>query len=389
MPARIAGTIVADENIPCVEEFFGDFGDVRLVPGRRIDAEVVRDAVVLLVRSVTRVDASLLEGSSIAFVGTATIGTDHVDVGYLRGRGIAFASAPGSNANSVAEYVVAALLSLSRMKEFRLEGRCVGVVGVGNVGSRVARYLEILGMEVLLNDPPRKLRERGFPDVPLEEIMECDVVTLHVPLEKNGDFPTFHMMNSETLSRLKEGAVFVNTSRGAVVDTAALKERLAEGGVSAVVDVWENEPVIDLELLSLVDVATPHIAGYSLDGKIKATWMLYESFCRFVGEEPQLQLKRFLPPPPLPSVVVEGGGREVEAVVADAVLRVYDPLRDDAALRKLGEMGEEERGGYFDSLRKNYPVRREFFNTEVVLTGGCSAAASVLRGLGFTVKEDR
>ena len=260
--------IVADPNIPFVREAFAALGEIQLVPGRQIRAETVRDAELLLVRSITPVTPALLEGSRVKFVATATIGTDHVDLGYLASRDVGFASASGSNANSVAEYVVAGLLELARRRKFRLREKTLGVVGVGNVGRRVVRYAEALGMRVLQNDPPRQRAEALAHFVSLDRLLaEADIVTAHVPLVREEPEATFHLIDRDVLFSLSRRPILVNTARGAVVDNRALLPAIAGGKLGGVVlDVWENEPDISGELLAVVDLGTPHIAGYSFDG---------------------------------------------------------------------------------------------------------------------------
>jgi len=377
--------VVADENIPFAREAFSTIGHVDLVPGRSLTAEMVRDCDVLCCRSVTRVGPDLLEGSRVRFVGTATIGVDHVDLDYLRRRGIAFASAPGSNANSVAEYVVAALLVLARRHDLRLEGRSIGVVGVGNVGSRVVRKAEALGMRTLLNDPPLA-RQTGEPRfLPLEAIFEADFVTLHVPLTREGPDPTWHMADAGFFARMRPEAFFINTSRGAVADTEALKQALRRRGLAgAVLDVWEGEPEIDAALLDMAEIATPHIAGYSFDGKVRATEMIYQAACRALGIEPTWRAAPLMPQPQHPRLVLDCSGLDEEDVLREAVLTVYDIEADDRALR-CGPSDPAARGAFFDHLRKTYPQRREFHNTTVVLRGGSPSLAAKFKGLGFTV----
>jgi len=377
--------IVADENIPFAQEAFSTLGQVTLVPGREMTAETVRDCDILCCRSVTRVGPDLLEGSRVRFVGTATIGIDHVDVAYLRRRGIAFASAPGSNANSVAEYVVAALLVLARRYAFRLEGKTIGVVGVGNVGSRVARKARALGMRVLLNDPPLA-RQTGDPRfLPLDALFGADFITLHVPLTRSGPDPTWHMADARFLERMRPDAFFINTSRGAVADTEALKGALrGERLAGAVLDVWEDEPAIDLELLRLVEIGTPHIAGYSFDGKVCATEMIYRAACEALGVEPTWDPSPFMPPPAHPRLVLDRSSRHDEDVVREAVLTIYDIEADDRALRQC-PADPQARGAHFDHLRKTYPERREFHNTTVVVHDHSPALARKLEGLGFKV----
>jgi len=356
--------IVADPNIPFVREAFGELGKVALVPGRQMNATTVRDADLLLVRSVTPVNAQLLDGSRVRFVGTATIGFDHVDTQYLQQRGIRFATAAGSNANSVAEYIVAALLELAHRKGFRLREKTLGVVGVGNVGSKVVRYAEALGMRVLQNDPPRQ-RVEGGPFVSLDRVVaEADIITLHVPLTRSGPDATFHLLEPRR-------GILINSSRGAVLDNRALLTAPLEG---LVLDVWEGEPNVLPGLLEKTDIATPHIAGYSLDGKVNGTRMIYEAVCRWCGLNPTWQ-------PQLPRPVVER--REVavkpseddEEVLRRVVREVYDIMADDAALRADPRQ--------FDKLRAEYPVRREFYNTTLVLQGASDGLRAKFAALGF------
>jgi len=369
--------IAADPNIPFVQEAFGPLGNVRLVPGREITAGTVSDADILLVRSVTPVNAALLDGSRVKFVATATIGFDHIDREYLSQKGIGFASAQGSNANSVAEYVVAAMLELAHRHKFRLRDKTLGVVGVGNVGSRVVRYAEALGMRVLQNDPPRQRSETLKHFVGIDQVLaEADIITLHVPLVRGGEDATFHLFDKDRLGALeRRRPILINSSRGAVVDNKALLkaidgERL--GGV--VLDVWENEPNILPELLDVVDLATPHIAGYSFDGKVNGTRMIYEAVCGFFKLAPTW--KPTLPPPPVPRIEhrIESAEDDEDAL-REVISRVYDITADDAALRKNVRM--------FDKLRAEYPVRREFFNTELVLRGASKELRAKCAALGF------
>jgi len=379
--------IIADANIPYVREAFGAIGAIQTVPGRQIDPELVRSADILLVRSVTHVGPELLDGSRVRFVGTATIGTDHVDEAYLRDRGITFASAPGSNATSVAEYVVAALLVLGQRYGFALSGRTIGVIGVGNVGSRVVRMAEALGMRVLRNDPPLA-RSTGDPQYrPIESLFEADILTLHVPLTRQGPDATWEMVDARFLECVKPGAILMNTSRGAVVEEAALHQALRTGRLAAaVVDTWRGEPNINAALLQDVAIGTPHIAGYSLDGKVNATAMLYEAVCAWLGIEPTWQASSVLPAPE-PARIHASADGDPDRSVHEVVRCVYDIVRDDQALRRMLEMPETQRGEYFDRLRATYPVRREFFNVEVIVPDDAYGLANRLAGLGFRVQR--
>ncbi|MCX7827235.1 MAG: 4-phosphoerythronate dehydrogenase [Verrucomicrobiae bacterium] len=385
--------IVVDENIPFGREAFGQLGDVRTVRGRTMDAAAVRDADLLIVRSVTRVGRQLLEGSRVRFVGTCTIGTDHVDEAYLRERGIAFASAPGCNANSVAEYIVAALLVLARRGGYGLEGKTIGVVGVGNVGGKVVAKCEALGMRGLRNDPPLA---RANPDdkrfLPLESLMDADFITLHVPLVREGPDKTIHLADRAFLKRMKSGAVLLNSSRGAVLDNeAAVECGRTRSGPMLVLDVWEGEPNPNIELLQQSALATPHIAGYSYDGKVNGTTMIYEAACDFLrrtggGNPPSLDLSALMPTSPHATLPIEAAGRDDEDVLRAAALTVYDIEADDRRLRAIAGLPTGERAAYFDRLRREYPQRREFQNTTIFLKGGRPALRDKLNGIGFKVR---
>jgi erythronate-4-phosphate dehydrogenase len=374
--------IIADENIPSVEQAFASLGEVTLLPGRSMQPEQVCAADILLVRSVTSVDQALLEHSSVRFVGSATIGFDHVDRMYLQQRHIGFATAPGCNATSAAEYVVSALLVLAERRGFRLPGKTVGIIGCGNVGSRVRKKLSVLGMRCVVNDPP--LQGQGGHDdfVSIDEALQADVITVHVPYTRDGNYPTHHLFDELLLRKLQPGAMFINTSRGAVTDNRALDRLLAErDDLSVVLDVWEGEPAINTSLLQRVDLGTPHIAGYSLDGKLRGTAMIYQSVCDWFGHPGRWQAADYLPA----GAVVDLSEREEAAMLREAVFSCYDIRADDARLRTMLALPSGEQPAYFDRLRKEYPVRREFSATSVLLNDTDSGCDEVLRGLGFTV----
>ena len=376
--------IVADENIPCVAEAFASLGEVTLRPGRGMQATDVRDADILLVRSVTRVGPELLEGSRVRFVGSATIGFDHVDREYLQARGIGFATAPGSNATSAAEYVVSALLVLAGRDGLELAGRRVGIVGCGNVGSRVRDRLTVLGMQCLVNDPP--LRVQGGDDdyVELDAILDADVITFHVPFTRDGDWPTFHLGDREFLERLKPGAVLINTARGAVVDNTALDALLAgRRDLSVVLDVWEGEPAISETLLEKVAIGTPHIAGYSIDGKLRGTEMIYRAACEHVSRPADWRAVSALP---ARRALVLENIHDTGAALRQAVCFAYDVREDDARLREMASLAAEARPRYFDRLRKEYPLRREFSETVIRLPAGNAELEHTLKSLGFVVE---
>lgn len=380
--------ILADENIPLVREAFGLFGEVATAPGRAIATRDVADVDVLLVRSVTQVDAALLSGSAVKFVGTATIGVDHVNQSDLEAMGVGFASCPGSNAESVACYVTCALLELAERLGVRLRGRVLGVVGVGNVGRRVAAKGRALGMEVLLNDPPRAEREgdRGF--VSLEELSRrADFVTLHTPLTTDGEHPTYRLFDGESMARLKPGAALLNSGRGDVVDEAALRDALRAGRLGgAALDVWAAEPSINLDTLDLVHVATPHIAGYAIDGKIRGTTMLTEALSGWLERANPWDPEPWLEALEAPVVQIDGAG-EVEDVLREVCREANDVMADDRRLRgRLQATQPELQGNAFDVLRKTYPTRREFARIKVEVGSENPPLEQTLKALGFPVR---
>ncbi len=379
--------IVVDQRIPFVEEAFGSFGEILKYDSRAIDNAAVHDADALLVRSETKVDEKLVAGSKLRFVGTATIGTDHVDLDALRRNGVAFASAPGCNSNAVVQYVFSALYTLGAREGFSLKGKTIGVVGVGNIGSKIVRVAQNLGMNVLKNDPPL-YRSTGEPTFfPLDDLMSADFITVHVPYTKRGPDPTHHLFDGERLSKMKRGAVLINSSRGAVVDNQALKRALAAGCPStAVLDVWENEPNIDLELLGQCALGTQHIAGYSIDGKVNATRMIYSAFCSHFGLTPAWDAASVIAPPSDPIMRINPGYTDPEKEISRLVRECYDITADDSKLRMVFELKEDERGFYFKNLRGKYIFRYEFSNRTVTVTGKDSYLADVLTAFGFKTR---
>ncbi len=336
--------VIVDRKIPYIEGVIERLADeVAYADGADFTSELVRDADALFVRTRTRCDEALLRGSRVRFIATATIGFDHIDTDYCRRAGIAWANAPGCNAGGVEQYVHSVLLRLERDRRPDLRHACLGVVGVGHVGSRVARVARELGMEVLLCDPPRAEAEGADGFSSLDELMaRCDIITFHTPLTRHGAHPTLHLADEAFFAALGRNPVVINTSRGEVVDGRALLRALDEGRVAdAVLDVWEGEPHIDRKLLRRVFIGTPHIAGYSADGKANATRMALQAYCRFFGTEPDFRIE----PPAPASPVVQA------PTVADALLRIYDPMADSLRLKADPAA--------FEQLRNHYDYRRE------------------------------
>ena len=368
--------ILVDENMPYARELFSRLGDVKAVPGRPIPEQELNDADALMVRSVTKVNPQLLDGKPVRFVGTATAGTDHVDDAWLAQAGIGFSAAPGCNAIAVVEYVFSALLLLAERDGFTLTDRTVGIVGVGNVGSRLQARLEALGVRTLLCDPPRADRGDDGDFLQLEALVrDADILTFHTPLFKDGPYKTHHLADEALIRSLKPGAILINACRGPVVDNAALLARLEAGQrLSAVLDVWEPEPDLNLALLARVDIGTAHIAGYTLEGKARGTTQVFEAFSEFIGQRQQVALDTLLPAPAFGRLTLHGPLDQ--ATLKSLVHLVYDVRRDDAPLRAVaGQAGE------FDKLRKHYQERREW--SSLYIQCDDADAAALLAKLGF------
>jgi erythronate-4-phosphate dehydrogenase len=371
--------IYADENMPYVNDFFAGLGEVCLVNGRTLTAEQISDAEVLLVRSVTRVEQQLLSNSpKLKFVGTATIGTDHIDQSYLQQRGIGFSSAPGCNAQSVVEYVLSALFVLAEKYQWDLRKKTVGVVGVGNIGRLLVSALEALSIPVLCCDPQRAANEPDFPHIPLHQLLpQLDIVSFHVPLIKSGPDATVDLLNSQSISLLKADCAVINACRGEVTNNDVLLAQ-AESGQRRplVLDVWANEPHPDLRLLPYTDIATAHIAGHSVEGKARGTEMLYQALCRQLGAIPVKTLAQVLPQPQCAELKINSNFRLSDVQNLSRLL--YDVRRDDALFRFY--MMQENKTQGFDWLRKSYPARREY--SSLRLTG--QQVPEFLTTLGFS-----
>ncbi len=373
--------IVCDNKIPFLRGVFEPFAEVVYLPGGETTPSVVRDADAVVTRTRTRCDAVLLAGSAVRVVATATIGYDHIDTAWCEAHGILWRNAPGCNSRSVQQYVGAALCALARRHGLRLEGMALGVVGVGNVGSKVAQTAAALGMRVLLCDPPRARREGPDGFVSLDEIISrSDIVTLHVPLSREGEDATWHLFDAARLAAMRPDQLLINSSRGPVVDNAALKAALAAKALrGAVLDVWEEEPAPDSGLLDLVDIATPHIAGYSADGKAAGTAAAVQTVAARLGLPLTDWRPSGIPAPAQPlSFALDAAGKPLQEVLSEALLYTYDILADDRALRAHPEC--------FEQLPGDYPVRRGPAAFAVRLRGGTDTAAR-LRALGFRVEE--
>ncbi|WP_440055559.1 4-phosphoerythronate dehydrogenase [Pseudoalteromonas sp. T1lg65] len=371
--------ILADQNMPLVEEFFSELGDVERFDGRTLTSEALAEADILLTRSVTQVDEKLLAGvEKLQFVGTATIGVDHIDTALLEQKNIGFSSAPGCNAIAVAEYVISALLAYVQETGQAIKDKTVAIVGVGNIGACLEKKLAALGVNVILCDPIR-FKQGSLPEhQSIDTVLaQADIVTFHVPLIKEGEHKTVHLLNASRIQSLKPNMVIINASRGDVIDNQALLDaKLAGQPLELILDVWENEPNILKPLLEHTRYASVHIAGHTLEGKARGTQMLYEAVCQHFGLQAGKTIRDFLPTPAVTDCRLSDTFDDSDVI--SLVHLVYDIRRDDGILRaKLDHAG-------FDALRKSYPVRREF-STITVNNGGEWKAQ--LSELGFTIKR--
>jgi erythronate-4-phosphate dehydrogenase len=375
--------LIVDENIAFAQEAFSYFGKVISVDGRSLINKDVEDADVLIVRSITKVNEKLLRNTRVKFIGTATIGTDHIDLDHLKIKNISFAGAKGCNADSVAEYVFTALLKIASEKNISLNGKTIGVVGIGNIGSRVVRLAESLGMKVIKNDPPLERKRVGKNYVSLEEILNADIITLHVPLSLDGDDKTFHLLNTDNLKKIKRDAIIINTSRGAVIDNSSLLDETNKKGFNLILDVWEEEPLVNINLLAKTKIASAHISGYSFEGKVNGTKIIYDALCKFTNTKHEWS-------PELP--LIERRELELSDCSSDEerlyklFSSIYHIEKDDAKLREISNYKMNEQADYFDLLRKTYPVRREFSNFTVLLSEKEKNQKAVLETFRFTVK---
>jgi erythronate-4-phosphate dehydrogenase len=335
----------------------------------------------LIIRTRTRCNENLLKGTPVRFIATATIGFDHIDTAYCREQNIIWHHAPGCNSSSVKQYIASVLLNLHLINGFELTGKKIGIIGVGHVGQKVAQLAEILGMHPLLNDPPRKRSETATGFVSIEEIMETsDIISFHVPLNLSGIDKTFHLADESFFGRLAKKPLVINSSRGAVVETESVKNALITGKISGFsADVWENEPHLDLELLKMTDIATPHIAGYSVEGKANGTASCVMAASRFFDFGLQDWHPSLLPHLLNPEIFIDLKNKSRELVIAEAILATYNVMKDDAALRKDPSQ--------FEYLRNYYPVRREFEAFSLQIQNPNQNLFDTLHSLGFKITQ--
>ena len=374
--------IVADDKIPFLKGALEPYAEIIYVPGKQIDYEILKDADALLIRTRTICNEKLLKGTKVRFIGTATIGFDHFDTQYCNKKKIFWTNAPGCNSSSVHQYIAAALLKISSVSNISLKDKTLGIIGVGNVGSKVEKFARIIGMNVLLNDPPRARLEgkKNFQQFN-EVISRSDILTVHVPLNLTGEDYTFHLFNDDNLRKMRKGAWFINSSRGEVADTHALKIAIKTGNFGGVIlDVWENEPDIDHELMNLTLIATPHIAGYSTDGKANGTSMVVNSLRRFFNLPEMDWYPGKVPAPDYPYILIDCNGKSDDEILNEAVEHTYKIDEDNTRLRNSPSD--------FEKLRGDYPMRREFTSYSVDLKGATEEVKHMLKSIGFKVKAE-
>lgn len=388
LEARCAGMkIVADKAIPFVEPFFSTLGKVELLSEAELTAATVREADCLVVRTVTRVNEELLARSRARCVASATSGTDHIDLDCLRARGILVFDAKGCNAGAVAEYALSSLFALSPDNGLELEGKIAGIIGCGNTGGRLRQLLDAIGVQTRVYDPFLRNKDGSLVFQELDEVLDADIISLHVPLTTAGEHPTWRMVGRDFLQRLKSDVTFINTSRGSVTDERELLRFAKRNPASRLVlDVWDNEPCINQELLAAATLATPHIAGYSLDARVNATRRVYEQTRDFFGL-PARPPAVSLPPRERAELRLHKFGDDMEAARI-AVLAAYDPRRDCAALREMMNLEPPQRGMFFRSLRVNYAPRREFSSLRLRLPETAGALSAKLSRLGFKAQTE-
>jgi len=372
--------ILIDNKIPFIHGALDDIAELKYMDGSRIRSSDVKEMDALIIRTRTVCNEKLLAGSSVRFIATATIGFDHIDTVYCQRKGISWTNAPGCNSSSVEQYFVSAILELSARRIISPEGLTLGIIGVGNVGSKVARVAEVLGMRVLLNDPPRARAESESSFVSLEMIRkESDMITFHVPLNMEGADKTYKIADDHFFNSLAKKVHLINTSRGSVIDESALLTAIKRGKIrSCILDVWENEPFIKHELLQAVDIATPHIAGYSTDGKANGTTMSVQAVSRFFKLGRDNWKPANLPPPGLNPIKLDCMGLGEMDILRNVYKHTYSIVKDDAMLR--ADVPE------FESLRGNYRIRREPAAFSVVLqNNNYEDLPRKLEKLGFSV----
>ncbi len=372
--------IVADNKIPFLAGALEPVAQVEYLPGADINQHHLKDADALIIRTRTICNARLLEGTRIKFIASATIGHDHIDQNYCLQKGIAWTNAPGCNASSVVQYVSSALAHIFLLKERPFGEITLGIIGAGNVGNQLIKVAKTLGLKTIVNDPPRARAEGQKAFGSLNETLEkADIISLHVPLNMSGPDKTFYLADDSFFEKIKSGAWFINTSRGEVANTLALTNALKSGILAgAIIDVWENEPQIDKNLLEIVTIATPHIAGYSADGKANGTAMSVQALSRYFNLGLNHWRPQFIPMPQRPQLSLSAKAKSKKEIFCELSLQAYNIYADHNALKFAPET--------FEKLRGDYPIRREPPALEVIAQGIDPQLQYFIGNLGYIFK---
>jgi erythronate-4-phosphate dehydrogenase len=373
--------IIIDDKIPFIKGILENYAEVDYIPGAKIKHQLVKDSDALIVRTRTECNKELLEGTNIKFIATATIGYDHIDTRWCEANGIEWTNAAGCNSTSVQQYISSVLAYLSKKYDFKFEDKTLGVVGVGNVGKKIVRLAETLGMRVILNDPPLARQRGPCGYISLDGLIhEADIITLHVPLYIKGEDRTMHLIDETKIKKFNPGTILINSSRGEVVDNSALKKALKKSILKgAVLDVWETEPNIDLDLVRMLDIATPHIAGYSADGKANGTAMSVRAISKFFNLGIDHWFPENIPSPLSPLITIDASDKSLQQVICEAIEKTYEVRFDDERLKKSPQEFETQRG--------DYPVRREFHAYMADIKNGRQEMKDRLRELGFKIGQ--
>lgn len=374
--------IVIDDAVPYAEEIFSHLGEVTKIAGRAINSDAVKQADALIVRSRTLVNKELLENSKVSFVGSTVVGLDHIDQPYLKQKQIEFYSAQGCNANSVAEYVITNLLNLAEQFQFNISEKSLGIIGVGNVGEKVYNKAKALGMQILLNDPPKVERHPELEDqhnyVDLDSCLKADIITLHTPLTNSGLHPTRDLISATKLSNINPDQIIINAARGGIINEQAWKNAITQANV---IDCWENEPNIDMELYAKAWIATPHIAGHSLDAKVAGSSMVYQKLCKYWQVQPQQDWQAALPePPPIRNFEAMPS---LQNALCKLMNETHNIFADDNVIRDKEASSVHKKYEYY---RRNFPIYREWAQHRIQLTGK-TELDNLLIQLGFKVSQ--
>lgn len=372
-------TLVIDDAVPYAKELFSHLGNVVTLPGKDIQAEHLKSADALIVRSRTQVNASLLDNTPVSFIGSTVVGLDHIDQPYLKENDIEFYSAQGCNANSVSEYVITNIVNLAIGKGFDLTTKSLGIIGVGHVGKLVAEKAQALGMTVLLNDPPRARQDASENFVDLDTALRADIITVHTPLTKSGQDATYHLLSAEKLKGIQPHQVLINAARGGIIDEQAW---IKTPTLSNIIDCWVNEPNISPDLYKKADIATPHIAGHALDAKIAGSEMVYQALCKHWHIRPDGTWRQYLPASPKPISIPPSGNWQKD--IYTVLQQCYRPEEDDAAIRASNIIVTHKKYEYY---RRHYPTHREWHQHTVIKTDD-ETLNKLLYSLGFQLIQD-